>query len=196
MKRHLFLIILSFIITIAYGQLSEGGKPYGFNNQGFKSTEQINNKTLRRINIDRAQRLDKRRGVENRYSIYRNVNWDIKKLGTQQKVETGTLWHFNIQSKNGYSLGIIFDEFHLPKGAKLFIYSSDMSIVKGAFSHQNNKSHKQLAIAEIPAKNIIIEYFEPDNIEFEGRLVIGKIGQSYKDIFKSTSSNSHIDKNE
>lgn len=186
------LVILSlFIFSIVNAQLSEGGTPQGFNSQGFKSSEEISSKNLRRINIARQKRIDNRRGIQNRYSIYKKVTWDIKKLGTQQKVENGTLWHFKIQSKNALSVGIIFEDFQIPDKAKLFIYSSNMKIIKGAFTSKNNKPHRTFSIAEIPSKEIIIEYFEPTGVDFPGTVIIGKIGQSYKDVFNTSETNSN-----
>jgi hypothetical protein len=49
----------------------------------------------------------------------------------------------------------------------------------------NSEPDSSFTIADFPGKNLIIEYFEPLHPEFEGKVVIGQIGQAYQDILSS-----------
>jgi hypothetical protein len=93
------------------------------------------------------------------------------------------IWYVKVVSSDAYSLGILFDHYRLPVGAKLFVYSNDHNHVRGAFTYKNNKSSYILPIAPVKGDEIVIEYHEPAKVEFKGELHISSIAHDYKNIF-------------
>jgi V8-like Glu-specific endopeptidase len=69
--------------------------------------------------------------------------------------------------------------------AKLFIYSYDKQFVIGAFTHFNNKDFKRFATSVVKGDEIVIELFEPINVEFNSHAIIGQVNHDYKNIFKA-----------
>lgn len=183
MKKIIYSSLLLFCFSLlAKGQLSEGGQPLSFTQPKLKSATDISTNTLRKLNIDRYLEEDKELKLKNRYAISRNVSIDIKKKGSLIEMDNGKLWKYQIVSKNAFSIGLVFDSYYLPEGAKLFIYNSEKGIVKGAFTARNNKSYKRLAIADVFAPSLIIEYYEPNGVAFEGELKLGQISQAYRNL--------------
>lgn len=180
MRKVLVFICALSIHLIVHAQLSEGGTPPSFLSPKLKSSADINGIQLRKININKLNRQDEKKGITNRYAIYENKSINIKEKGIHTQLNSGSLWQYKVTSENAYSLGIFFSEFYIPSGAKVFIYNSDYSTIYGAFTGNNNKSHKTLAIADFPDNELIIEYYQPDNADFEGELSLGKVGQAYK----------------
>jgi V8-like Glu-specific endopeptidase len=93
----------------------------------------------------------------------------------------GKLWRMRVLSKGARATHILFDQYLLPEGAELFLYNVDRSQILGAFGWQNNPSSGILAIAPIRGEEIIIEYYEPDDVSFNAILHIGNIGHNYRD---------------
>lgn len=94
----------------------------------------------------------------------------------------GRVWFVKIKSPGAYSLSALFNHYRIPPGAKLFIYSSDKSHVRGAFTYKNNKSNYVLPTAPVKGDEIVIEYYEPKSVEFNGELHIASIAHDYKGI--------------
>ncbi len=113
-----------------------------------------------------------------------DLDLDTYNSGTWQILPNGDrLWRLALKSANAYSLNIIFDEYELPEGAALYLYNEDKSFVLGAFTNLNNKKTKVLPTSLVPGDKIIIEYYEPKNVVFHGKLHIGRLSHDYKGIF-------------
>jgi len=123
---------------------------------------------------------DKKLSIENRYGVVQQCAINIKESGIKTEIRgKGTIWQYKVESENAESLGLFFTRFHLPQKAKVFIYNSSKTLVRGAFTHRNNNQRNLLPVAEFPGNNLIIEYFEPLSSEFSGELVLGSVSQAY-----------------
>ncbi len=70
------------------------------------------------------------------------------------------VWQMMVSSPGAEGIGLIFENFHLSKGAKLFIYNPSLSYVIGGFTHLNNNEHLLMSTQLIPGDAVIIEYQE------------------------------------
>ena len=102
--------------------------------------------------------------------------------GTRFTLSDGTrVWRLGIRSQGALSLNLLFSSYHVPEGAKLFLYNSDQTDVRGAFNHLNNSDLGLLPVAPIEGEELIIEYQEPADAEFPGELVVGEVNHGYRD---------------
>ncbi|MFZ4455145.1 MAG: trypsin-like peptidase domain-containing protein [Bacteroidales bacterium] len=92
------------------------------------------------------------------------------------------VWQCGIRSKGAYSINLLFSEYNIPKGAKLFIYNSDRTHKIGAFTDANNNKFNKLPTAPVSGDEIIVEYQEPANAEFEGKITIGEVNHDYRGV--------------
>ncbi len=183
---HKFLVILLlFSFLSAKAQLSEGGMPYSFNQTHLKANSLVPEVKLRSLNEKKLKDEDAENPTPQRYSQFEDVNIDIK-TGTLTLNEDpkGKIWRYAISSETAFSIQLYFKTFVVPYGAKLFIYNDDYSKVYGAFTNRNADSDSSFIIADFPGRKLIIEYFEPENAEFEGKLILGSIGQAYQNIMQ------------
>lgn len=183
-----------FVVSLIFGigincfelkaQVSEKGIPLSF------SIEQKNALLIPVLKLDsvpvkKLLEEDKKYRIDNRYGVVQSIEIDIRKAGIRTEIKgVGTIWQYRIESENARSIGLFFKNYHLPEKAKVFVYDSSKSLVRGAFTKQNNHSGNLLPIAEFPGKNLTIEYFEPISPEFSGELVLGEISQAYIDLQK------------
>jgi len=92
-------------------------------------------------------------------------------------------WILKIKSPGAYSLGLLFDNYRLPIGAELNIYNTSHTHFKGALTYINNKWNNILAVTPIKGDEIIIDYYEPFEIQFNGELHIASVAHDYLNIF-------------
>ncbi|MFC2096121.1 trypsin-like peptidase domain-containing protein [Bacteroidota bacterium] len=144
------------------------------------------------VNIRQLQKEDKKhtksRLKSMRFAKIIEVDINPEVDGKWETLPDGDrLWYFKIKSPGAYSLSILFDNYRLPIGSKLYVYSSDQKHVRGSFTYKNNKWNNLLPIAPVKGDEIIIEYFEPANVEFKGELHISSVAHDYIDVFKYLS---------
>jgi V8-like Glu-specific endopeptidase len=112
------------------------------------------------------------------------VNLDILKHGTHSILDDGTkVWRIKLRSDGAYSLNVIFSRFLLPEGGGLFVYTPDKKIVRGAYTFLNNKGSGTLAIQPVPGEEIVLEYNQPEDVEFQAELVIDQLSHDFLGVF-------------
>ncbi|MDL2221140.1 T9SS type A sorting domain-containing protein [Parabacteroides sp. OttesenSCG-928-N08] len=103
------------------------------------------------------------------------------KDGVHFTLADGTrVWRLGIRSREAVSLNLLFTEYELPEGAKLFLYNSDQSHLLGAFTHLNNSKFGLLPVAPVRGEEVIVEYHEPPSPPFKGRLRIGEVNHGLR----------------
>jgi hypothetical protein len=102
--------------------------------------------------------------------------------GVSTLLPDGTkVWRLGIRSAGAFSLGVLFTEYELPQGAKLFLYNKDRTHILGAFDHRNNSQFRILPVSPVDGEDLIIEYQEPAGVPFAGKLTVGEVNHSYRD---------------
>jgi len=163
-------------------QVSEKGIPESFFIQQ-KNALLIPVMKLDSIPVGKMLENDQKYKIDNRYGIVQACNVDIKEAGIKTEIQgKGIVWQYRIESENAFSLGIFFKKYRLPAGASVFIYDSSKKLLRGAFTHHNNNPKNQLPVAEFPANNLVVEYFEPFSSSFSGELILGSVSQAYAKI--------------
>ncbi len=166
----------------ASAQIMEKGIPESFQLLQ-KSAQIMPVLELDSVHVQKMLEEDHQFGIDNRYGVVQQCDINLKEAGIRTKISgKGTIWRYQIESKDAFSIGISFKTYHLPEGAKVFVYDASHVQLRGAFTKRNNNSGNQLSLAEFSGKNMIVEYFEPDSPEFSGELVLGSVSQAYVDL--------------
>ncbi len=187
LKKITVILILGFIYQSGNAQISQGGVPFSLKNSFLKSGIEVPVHKTGILNVDALLAEDKDFPTPMRYSVFEELGIEIKSEGLKTEIpeEDGSIWRYRIETNNAKAVQIYFREFLVPPGAKLFIYNDDYSEIYGAFTQNNMHSDNSLMIADFDGAYANIEYFEPNDNLFDGILLIGGIGQAYKDIKKS-----------
>lgn len=184
------LLSFLFICPTSFSQIKQPGLPHNIN----QPKNSIPSIILPPIETDKLLEEDLI-FEESRLKPFRfaqMIETDIypETVGVWNTLDNGDkLWQLKISSPGAFSLSVVFDYFKVPQGAKLFIYNHKNQHILGAFTAQNNKKSKTLAIAPVKGDEIIIEYFEPKDVNFTGELHISSIGHDYKNIFNLLNNN-------
>lgn len=184
------MILLVLFIQGTNAQISYGGEPLTFTSSLLKSSSTIEFIEMPPFHPDSllvpegAIDEEMRTSFSFAHKYYTNIRKGVD--GTETLLPDGTkLWQVGILSQGAYSINLLFTEFDIPPGGKLFLYNTDRTHVIGSFDHRNNSPKKILPIRPVAGEAIIIEYSEPADAEYEGRLTIGEVNHDYRDILNS-----------
>lgn len=186
-------IILFFLIIFPdsiFGQLAEKGVPL-FNVQ----KKDIPIVILPEVNVKKLEKEDKINAKSRlkpfRFAQVIELDLDPEEDGIWEIDSDGNkIWYIKLKSAGAYSLSLVFDHYRLPIGSKLFVYSSDQKHIRGSFTYKNNKWNNVLPIAPVMGDEIVIEYYEPRDVEFKGELHISSVAHDYKNVFDYLSKDS------
>lgn len=184
MKHHfLFLCLLIASLDVS-AQVSEGGLPYSFRTAaGLKS--EIPVIAMPAFDLEKLIKEDeindKRKDIPWRFGHNFSVNINPDNSGQWEMTADGDrIWRLKIYSENAVSINIIFGEFYIPQGGKVFLYDPGHTQVLGAFTEKNNLPHRKLGVDLIPGESLIIEYVEPAAMHGRGKLAIEQITHGYR----------------
>jgi hypothetical protein len=92
------------------------------------------------------------------------------------------IWTIGVRSKNARSVNLILEPFNLPRGAYVYIYNPEKTVVRGAFGEENNNQSSILATYPVPGDRLILEYHVPDGRDWKGSLGISQVAHDYRGI--------------
>ena len=90
------------------------------------------------------------------------------------------IWRILISSPGAISLNFIFDDFYMPKGGSLYLYSDDKSDLLGAYTSVQNQDSGMLGTWLVYGEKVWLEYYEPAEVIGEGRLHLSNITHGYR----------------
>ena len=184
MKNKLLFSLLILLLTVfqSKAQVYEKGIPFGY-----KQTYAINYFQLPQVDVEKLKAedafSDQYKSIPWRFGENITVDYNIKSIEKSYQVEDGNIWLIGIASKGALSFNLRFSNYKVPEGAKLFIYSPNHKNILGAFTSNNNQSDNIFATTLIMSDSIIIEYFEPNNANFEGVVILDRVTHGYRNAF-------------
>lgn len=180
-------LLTLFLHASLFAQVSEGGTPFVPNNQkvqwqwetiamspfdedAMRAEDEIDNQFK-----DRPFRFGK--NFEIRAGITNSGNWHTLPSGDR-------VWLLKLRSPGALSLNLTFDEFYIPEGGKLFIYTPDLEQMQGAFTSANNHPDQVFGTYPLVGDEIIVEYYEPASQAGNSLLNIATLTHAYRDLEK------------
>ena len=189
----MILVILIAVCPIS-AQVSFGGKPISLSRAVTSDIEVVAMPSIDIQALLAEDEIEEAQGMPYRFGNPFEVDYGLYNSGTWEELPDGSgLWRLKIKSPGAYSINLVYDRYHLPEGAELFIYNEDRSSTIGAFTSKNNKDHGRFATAPVPGDVCILEYREPAGVRGQGEIVIGGVVHAYKDIFDYNNTKELLD---
>lgn len=194
--KQLILILTAIFLSsnIIFGQISEFGIPYSFDKNINESiaTFYIDASLT---DLESTTSIDFSEGdtaIISKPTIGKlflaGINSQIQ--GTWENLENGdSLWRIKINSNTGTFMMLLFNEFYLPEGTSLFVYSNDKRNLLGKFTSSNNNLRQKFITSPIKSNSIVVEYFKPSYVRTKEKLNIqsvGLISKSFDEILPET----------
>ncbi|MCB0471593.1 MAG: T9SS type A sorting domain-containing protein, partial [Flavobacteriaceae bacterium] len=163
-------------------QITNSGQPASW---GLITKSEINEIRLPPIDINKIkvedQFHDTIKSEPYRIGVLQKVNLDINSSGVWTNLSNGDrIWRILFYSKDAVNLGVIFKKFYLPKGATIYMYNADKTDILGAYTDSENNSKEVLTTWFVKGDKIWIEYFEPKEVEGQGRFIISSVIHNYR----------------
>ena len=153
-------------LQTAMAQISIGGKPYSFALR--THTMSPLPVLMPGINIGKLEAedlLDEQAGLAPRFGDLIEVSLNTNNSGVWETLpDGGRLWRLSIMAAGAKSINLLYDDFYLPDGGVLYIYSADRKHVIGGFTSANNKADRIFATGLVYSDHIVLEYYEPAEV--------------------------------
>ena len=119
--------------------------------------------------------------IGRRFGIEFEVQYDLYNSGAWTYFPDGSeLWRLGIECPDALTINLIFDRYRLPAGATLYIYNANKRDMIGGFTNYNNQEDYYFATDLVEGDQIVIEYYQSANTEFEAELRLGTIVHGYR----------------
>jgi len=168
----------------AQAQLGEPGKPATFKFDALNS--RVPFVTMPFVNTDSligedelrdAAKMPYRFGHNHlvRYSLDNSGHWEVLPNGVRT-------WRLGVNCPGAMTVNLAFEDFHLPQGAQLFVYTPDHATVLGAFTSKHNWADKKFGTELLPGESVIVEYVEPAAVAGQGTLTLFRVTHGYRSV--------------
>jgi len=182
-------VVFSFFSLFAQAQISSGGTPLSFTPEfQEKHGDRLRTHRVERLNVSRAKEAEE---VRPGFSFTEPVRVDLGLMNAGQwtELEDGSfMWRLKIQSRGALALAVLYDEFYLPPGATLYMYSEDRQQLLGAYSYRNNRPGGKFMTGLIEGESAILEYHEPAAVAGQGQLHLFRVDRAFRPVYKDAAN--------
>ncbi|MCK3684417.1 T9SS type A sorting domain-containing protein [Maribellus sp. YY47] len=193
MKRAIFLAgaIIGLLVNIhfAAAQVSEGGYPLQVISVKSVGAEAVKMPEVKQSMIDSltAENSSNERNLKAfRFAYKFNVDFSPANSGQWYSTNSGfNVWKLTIQSAGAQSLNLIFHNFQLPEGARLFLYNEQEEHYLGAYTAKNNKVSQKFAVSPVAGDEVTVQYEVPKKLGTPSCFEIASVNHDFVGILKS-----------
>ena len=181
MKKITLLFALFFSVTL-FSQVTNEGKPASWkllNNEKSIQTNILPSFDLKALQAEDAiNDIDKegpwRFGYKHLVNFgFEDGQWTTLKNGDR-------IWRMKFNSPGALSMNVIFDQFFMPEGGKLYLYNDDRTDLLGAYTAIQNQKSGTLGTWIVEGETLWVEYNEPANVKGQGKLHFESITHAYR----------------
>jgi len=182
MKIKFSVIAFLFVSLISFAQITNEGNPLSWDLN--LTTEGISIKSLPEFDMNKVKAEDlindEKPDSPWRFGYNHSVDFGLQD-GTWTELDNGDrVWRLLVSSPGALSLNFIFDDFYIPEGGKLYLYSDDREDLLGAYTSTQNQESGILGTWLVYGDKVWLEYYEPANVINQGRLHIAKAIHGYR----------------
>ena len=185
MKNLVIKYLIFFYCSFALCQISNYATPKSYS---YELSQSIYRVETDHINIDELlyqEKIDNDMDLPFKFGHSFSVDIDFFELATVDFLSNGDkVYRLEINSRDAFSINLIFDEFHILEETELFVYNKNKQHTIGAFTHKNNKHYNRFSTAPVKGDIIIIEFYEPSHVKSESIINLSNIVHGYKDVFR------------
>jgi len=189
MVKHFPIWVFTFITFFSYSQVKNQfidpskSKDYGIFPSIASTIGEFNLPTINVKSLLKEDSLSRNQGVPFRFGKDVDVNINFIKVATKYENQDTTVYVHKINSKNAFSINLIFDEFFLAKNASLIIYNSEKTMLYGPLTYENNPLNSSFWTDLIKGESIILQLNVVGRNTNETRLRISKVVHGYQNTY-------------
>lgn len=183
--RKILLAVAVLATGLANAQINYGGEPITWERPEL-GAEAVEFYSTPSIDLELAQAqdevTDQYKETPYRFGIEHEVDINFFDEARAQDIKGDRqVWRMGIECPGAISVNFLLDQFYIPEGGELFVYSEDKVDLHGAFTHESNKESGIFPISIVKGDRIIMEYIEPVSGELAS-LHISQIVHGYRPV--------------
>jgi len=184
LKQFLFPLLLLLLGYSLMAQTTDLGQPKSWN-QKITTLQAVPVYTMPSFDLEEQQRIDAINEAEKigpwRFGYEFPVSYGLNQGGIWTILPNGDrIWRISFRSEGALTMNLIFDDYLLPQGAHVQLYSLDRKTRLGAYTAKNNHPDQMLGTSLLKGESIVIEYYEPAAVAGQGKLHIGTLVHGYR----------------
>lgn len=182
--KHLLALAAMIVAAPVVAQISQGGEPFSWNepygvHHEFEMMSELDVDLLR----SQDEVTDQYKEAPYRFGVEHEVSFSTANAGGWHTLEDGSkIWQLAIECPDAVSISFLFDEYELPKGARLFIWDADRTQFLGSFDHKNNKEAGSFAVGLIYTDQVVIELQVDAGVSTDFPFHLSQVVHGYRDI--------------
>lgn len=111
-----------------------------------------------------------------------DVNLTMLNSGIWTELNNGDrVWRLALKSEGALATSLFFEDFWLPEGATLHVYSPDKKEMQGSFTYLDNQGNDLFSTEFLKGEESIIEYYESLSARGQGRFKITSLAHQYRE---------------
>ena len=180
--RYRFTLLVVLTAFSLHAQISDGGLPPGFSPdiQTLINARSVDPVVLPKLDVARAWKEDSDTPGQNRFAAPIAADISMDNAGAWTDLPDGSrLWRCAVQSEGALGLALLFNDFFLPPGAQLFVYSADKKWVRGAYTERSMTPSGNFLLGVVPGNTAWLECREPAAVRGQAHLHINRVDYAY-----------------
>ncbi|MBN2682879.1 MAG: PKD domain-containing protein, partial [Bacteroidales bacterium] len=184
MKRFYLIFLILFFATsqLIFSQINKGGTPPSFD-LGL-SIGEVDKVIVPQLDMNLVlaeDGEDEKNGDFLRSGRSIPVSFNMQNAGTWTELRDGSkVWRLTVNSKDAQALSLVYQDFYLPVGSKLFVYNKHQTHVLGAFTNENNMPGSLWSHELVQGDEITLEYYQPKRVAGMARINITEVVYVYR----------------
>jgi hypothetical protein len=157
------LIFSALIGNTSFSQSNDGSNPPSFNQEGITNIIDIRNlpaPDITKILQEDQENRESQFPAPERMAVDVPVNMDMSNSGTWTDLPDGSgkIWRLKLGVEGALALGVYYNHFHLPAGAKLYLYNENETQLSGPYTSEINPASDLFATEFIQGETVTLEY--------------------------------------
>ncbi|MDG1333005.1 MAG: PKD domain-containing protein, partial [Crocinitomicaceae bacterium] len=189
MKLRLLSICTLVMLSLAsFGQVTDMGGPLSWKKKDLNNNDVITqvmpgyNQTV----VDKQDAIhDAAKDAPWRFGYKYSTDFNLTNSGTWTTLPNGDrVWRLGIHCPGAVSVNLLLEDFNLPEGAGLYLFDKGNTNRIGAYTSGNNNPELQLGTELIIGEHMIVEYYEPQEVQGQGQFTIAHVVHGYRSLNK------------
>jgi lysyl endopeptidase len=182
MIKKLLSVFAFSLAFAAMAQVSFGGFPYNWEDKHVSS--QISFTAMPSIDMDALAAedavVDQYKEAPYRFGFEHETSFGLNQATWRSIENERSIWQFGIECAGARTVNLIFEDFYLPKGAEMFIWSADREEFLGSFNHKNNQEYRVLATSILQHDKVVVEVQANNAVRDQVSFVISMVVHGYR----------------
>lgn len=118
-----------------------------------------------------------------RFARLFDVNLTMLNSGVWTEFNNGDrVWRLAFKSAGALATCLFFEDFWLPEGATIHVYSPDKKEIQGSYTYLDNQGNDLFSTEFLKGEECVIEYYESFSARGQGRFKITSLAHQYREL--------------